>query len=171
MLCLLKTQKPARHQGLTSIILAIWEAEIGRIIVPGQSSQIVHKTPNSKITRANHNRQTGGMVRVLYNQQSWSPEFKPQYTHTHTHTHTHKMSFAFIIWAPGHVTIDVSNLCWSAPNTHVGIFLPGILHILLFFFYSFSPCPHFLNYFCHFYWIYFHNFTSFVELEEKFKKW
>jgi hypothetical protein len=42
----------ARHQWLTPVILAIYEVKIRRITVQGQSRQVVHKTPSSKITRA-----------------------------------------------------------------------------------------------------------------------
>jgi hypothetical protein len=35
----------ARRQWLTPVILATWEAEICRIMVPGQPRQIVHETP------------------------------------------------------------------------------------------------------------------------------
>jgi hypothetical protein len=38
-------------QRFTSIILATWEAEIGRITAQGQPRKIVPKTPISKITR------------------------------------------------------------------------------------------------------------------------
>jgi hypothetical protein len=38
-------------QWLTPIILASWEAEIGRITVQGQPGQIVQETSTSKITR------------------------------------------------------------------------------------------------------------------------
>jgi hypothetical protein len=34
-------------------ILATWEFEMGRIMVKGQSWQIIHETHISKITRAN----------------------------------------------------------------------------------------------------------------------
>jgi hypothetical protein len=34
------------------VILATWEAEIGRIAVHDQPRQIVHETPISKITRS-----------------------------------------------------------------------------------------------------------------------
>jgi hypothetical protein len=36
------------HQWLILAILATWEAEIGRIEVPGQPRQIVHKTSSPK---------------------------------------------------------------------------------------------------------------------------
>jgi hypothetical protein len=35
-----------------TVILATWEAEIEKMVVQGQSGQILSKTPNSKITRA-----------------------------------------------------------------------------------------------------------------------
>jgi hypothetical protein len=40
-------QKPpiTWHQWLTHIILAMWKAEIGRIVVGGQPGQIVDKIP------------------------------------------------------------------------------------------------------------------------------
>jgi hypothetical protein len=38
----------ARRQLLTSVILATWEAEIGKIAVQGQPRQIVHKIPSPK---------------------------------------------------------------------------------------------------------------------------
>jgi hypothetical protein len=41
----------ARHQWFTHVILATWEAEIGRIKVQGQPGQIIPETPISKITR------------------------------------------------------------------------------------------------------------------------
>jgi hypothetical protein len=47
---------------LTLIILAIGEAEIGRIAVQGQPWQIVLETPISKISRA---KRIGGMVQVV----------------------------------------------------------------------------------------------------------
>jgi hypothetical protein len=34
------------------VILATWEAEIGRITVGDQPRKIVHETPHSKITRS-----------------------------------------------------------------------------------------------------------------------
>jgi hypothetical protein len=37
-----------RRRWLTPVILAPWEAEIWRIIVQGQSGQIVHKTTSTK---------------------------------------------------------------------------------------------------------------------------
>jgi hypothetical protein len=43
-----KKKKEARHWWLTSVILGIWEAEIGRITVLGQPGQIVYKTPFPK---------------------------------------------------------------------------------------------------------------------------
>jgi hypothetical protein len=46
-------------QWLTAIILATWEAEIGRIVDQGQPGQIVCKSSISKITRA---KWTGGEV-------------------------------------------------------------------------------------------------------------
>jgi hypothetical protein len=43
-----KNGRGARHLWLTPVILAIWEAEIRRITVKGQSKRIVHKTPFPK---------------------------------------------------------------------------------------------------------------------------
>jgi hypothetical protein len=43
-----KKEKQAGHWSLTSIILTTWEAEIGRIVVQGQSRQIVLKMPSPK---------------------------------------------------------------------------------------------------------------------------
>jgi hypothetical protein len=40
-------------------ILATWEAEIRRVMVQGQSGQIVHETPSPKITMA---KWTGGVA-------------------------------------------------------------------------------------------------------------
>jgi hypothetical protein len=37
-----------RHQWSIPVILATWEAEIGRIRVPGQPKKIVHETPSPK---------------------------------------------------------------------------------------------------------------------------
>jgi hypothetical protein len=48
-------------QGLNSVILAIWEAQIRRT-VQGQTRQIVQETPISKITRE---KWTGGVVKVV----------------------------------------------------------------------------------------------------------
>jgi hypothetical protein len=43
----------ARCQWLTPVILATWEAVIRRIALPGQSGEIVHEIPFSKITEQN----------------------------------------------------------------------------------------------------------------------
>jgi hypothetical protein len=72
-----KWQKIAGHQWLKPVILTIWEAEIGRIVVQGQRGQIVPETPISKITRAKMDWRCGfsGKVPAL---QVCSPEFKFQ---------------------------------------------------------------------------------------------
>jgi hypothetical protein len=44
------------------VILATWEAEIGRIEVQGEPEQIVHKTPAAKITRS---KWTGGVAQAV----------------------------------------------------------------------------------------------------------
>jgi hypothetical protein len=43
-----KLKHSARHQWLTPAIVAIWEAEVGKIAVHGQPGQIVHETPSPK---------------------------------------------------------------------------------------------------------------------------
>jgi hypothetical protein len=55
-------RKTAGHWWLTPIILASWEAEIGKIMVQGQPRQIIQETPISKITRA---KWTGDMAQVV----------------------------------------------------------------------------------------------------------
>jgi hypothetical protein len=45
---LINLKKQARCQWLTLVILATWEAKIGRIKVQGQPRQIVLKTPSPK---------------------------------------------------------------------------------------------------------------------------
>jgi hypothetical protein len=47
-------QKPliARHEWLTPVILAIWEAKIRRVTVGSQPGKIVLETPSPKIIRA-----------------------------------------------------------------------------------------------------------------------
>jgi hypothetical protein len=47
----IKNSKVAGCWWFTPIILATWEADIGRIAVSGQPRQIVHDTSISKITR------------------------------------------------------------------------------------------------------------------------
>jgi hypothetical protein len=47
-----ESKSPARCWCLMSIILATWEAEIRRIVVPGQPRQILWETLITKITRA-----------------------------------------------------------------------------------------------------------------------
>jgi hypothetical protein len=56
---------------LTYVIPGIWEAEIRRIIIQGQSRQIVHKTPSPKLSE-----QSGFKVWLAF--QAQSSEFKPQ---------------------------------------------------------------------------------------------
>jgi hypothetical protein len=48
---ILKNEKGCQYWWLTPVILATWEAEIGRIVVQGQPGQIVRQNPISKITR------------------------------------------------------------------------------------------------------------------------
>jgi hypothetical protein len=48
----LKVNLKAGCWQLTPIILANWEAEVMKIVVQGQPRQVVHKTPISKISRA-----------------------------------------------------------------------------------------------------------------------
>jgi hypothetical protein len=43
-----KSTAVVRHQWLTPVILATWEAEIRRIKFQGQPRQIVHKSPSTK---------------------------------------------------------------------------------------------------------------------------
>jgi hypothetical protein len=57
----------ARHQWFTPVILATWEAKIGRISIWVQPQQIVRETPSTKITRA---KWIGGVTQV------WSTCFK-----------------------------------------------------------------------------------------------
>jgi hypothetical protein len=56
------SKEKARHQWLTSLILAMWEAEIRRIKIWGQSRQISLWDPTSKTIRA---KWTGGMIQVV----------------------------------------------------------------------------------------------------------
>jgi hypothetical protein len=60
--CVKRPYEEARNRWLTPVILTTWEAEIGRIILRGQSWQIVIKTPISKITSA---KWTGGVAQVV----------------------------------------------------------------------------------------------------------
>jgi hypothetical protein len=45
---IIKAKNPAGHWWLMPVILALWEAEIGRIMVQGQTGQIVHETLSPK---------------------------------------------------------------------------------------------------------------------------
>jgi hypothetical protein len=47
---------------LTPVILATWEAKMGRVAVQDQPREIVHKTPLSKIIRP---KWTGGVAQVV----------------------------------------------------------------------------------------------------------
>jgi hypothetical protein len=49
---------------LTSVILATWEAEIGKIKVRGQPGQIVHKTYPSTISKITRAKWTGGVAQA-----------------------------------------------------------------------------------------------------------
>jgi hypothetical protein len=44
----LKKWISAGHQWLVPIIIATWEAEIGRIMIQGESGQIAQETPSPK---------------------------------------------------------------------------------------------------------------------------
>jgi hypothetical protein len=69
------------------MILATWEAEIGKTTVQGQSGKIVQETSISKITRA----ETGGVVQavelLLCKHEALSSNPSP----TKKNTHTYKM--------------------------------------------------------------------------------
>jgi hypothetical protein len=58
----------ARHWCLIPIILATWEAEIGRITVQSQPSQTVQETPPPKLQKLNRAKLTGGVAKVVKHQ-------------------------------------------------------------------------------------------------------
>jgi hypothetical protein len=58
---LLKITHIAELQWVIHVILATWQAKIGKVGVQGQPRQIVQETPISKITRA---KWTGGVAQA-----------------------------------------------------------------------------------------------------------
>jgi hypothetical protein len=64
ILSTIKKERESQMLVVTPVILATWEAKIGRVKVPGQSRQIVFETPISKITREKWDRQRGSSGRV-----------------------------------------------------------------------------------------------------------
>jgi hypothetical protein len=66
----------AGPQWLTLVILAIWEAEIRKIMVQGQPMEIVQEIPSPKITRAKWTVGVTQMVERLFARSNSSPTYK-----------------------------------------------------------------------------------------------
>jgi hypothetical protein len=74
----------ARHQWITPVILATWEAEIRRITVQDQSGQMIYESlpPSSKTNQYKRDWRWTQVVECLHCKSK--AKFKPQLHHTHT---------------------------------------------------------------------------------------